>query len=41
MITNEIIYTIKRNEIEGIILKIDFDKTFDSMNWNFFLNTLK
>lgn len=32
LITNEIVHSIKKKEMDGLILKLDFEKTFDSVD---------
>lgn len=34
LITNEVVYSIKK-ETDDIVLKLDFEKAFDSVNWDF------
>lgn len=41
LITNEIIHSIKSNQSESIILKLDFEKAFDSVDWDFLWGALK
>lgn len=41
LITNEIIHSIKKKQVEGIILKLDFEKAFDSVDWDFLWNALE
>lgn len=35
MSTNEFIYSRKRACLDGIILKIDLEKAYDHVEWNF------
>lgn len=41
LITNECIDTRKRQGIPGILCKLDIEKAFDHVHWNFLLNLLK
>lgn len=41
LITGEITHSIQTNLIEGIVFKIDFEKAFDSIRWDFLLSVLK
>ncbi len=40
-IINDIIYFCENENKPGIILTIDYEKAFDSLNWNFMLKALK
>ncbi len=40
-ILEDVSFFTKRNQIPGILLSIDFEKTFDSLNWNFHYKTLR
>ena len=40
-IINDIIYFCENENKPGIILTIDYEKAFDSLNWNFMLHALK
>jgi hypothetical protein len=35
LIANEIIYFVKCNKHKGILLKADFEKTYDRVSWSF------
>jgi Reverse transcriptase (RNA-dependent DNA polymerase) len=37
----EILYKIRKNKNKGILFKIDFEKFFDSVNWQFFSEVLQ
>ena len=37
LITNEIIDGWKKNNKKGIIIKLDFEKGYDKLNWNYLL----
>ena len=41
LVANEVLDYMKRNRGKGMILKIDFEKAYDSVNWNFIHNTLR
>lgn len=41
MIVNEVSHSILRNQTEGIILKLDFAKAFDSVSWHFLFHILE
>lgn len=39
--TNEIVHSIKSKDVEGMILKLDFQKVFDYVDQEFLFNTMK
>lgn len=41
MIVNEILFYLHESRPPGLILKADFKKAFDSINWSFILQCLK
>ncbi|KAJ0749948.1 putative RNA-directed DNA polymerase [Helianthus annuus] len=41
LIVNELISWIKKKKDKAFILKIDFDKAYDNVNWNFVVNILR
>lgn len=41
LVANEIIHLWKNNKKGGILLKIDFQKAYDCVNWNFLLDLLR
>ncbi|XP_071699063.1 uncharacterized protein [Rutidosis leptorrhynchoides] len=41
LIVNETIDYLKANKKKGFILKADFEKAFDSLNWNFLMDVMK
>ena len=40
-ILEDISFFAKKNKLPGILLSIDFEKAFDSLNWTFMLKSLK
>jgi hypothetical protein len=40
-ILEDVSFFAKENNLPGILLSIDFEKAFDSLNWNFLFKTLK
>lgn len=41
VIVKEIVHSMHRREVEGLILKIDFEKAFDSVKWSFLFEVLQ
>ncbi|XP_071740958.1 uncharacterized protein [Rutidosis leptorrhynchoides] len=41
LIANETVEALKRNKTHGLIFKVDFEKAFDSLNWNYLLDVMK
>ncbi|KAK1374201.1 hypothetical protein POM88_030394 [Heracleum sosnowskyi] len=41
MILNEVSHSLRTNKTEGLILKIDFEKTFDTFGWSFLIEWLQ
>jgi hypothetical protein len=37
---HETIHEIHRKKMSGVILKLDFEKAYDKINWNFLQQTL-
>ena len=35
MALHEILHETKRNKEVGVVLKLDFEKAYDKVNWNF------
>ncbi|KAJ0434139.1 putative RNA-directed DNA polymerase [Helianthus annuus] len=41
IIVSEVVSWAKKQKTEILLFKVDFDKAYDSINWNFLLNNLK
>jgi hypothetical protein len=41
VVLHETLHEIKRKKLDGIILKIDFEKAYDKVNWNFLQQSLR
>ena len=41
VVLHEIIYELHRKNLSGVIFKIDFEKAYDKVKWNFLLQTLR
>lgn len=41
MILHETMHELSQKKMKGVILKIDFEKAYDSINWNFMEGVLK
>jgi hypothetical protein len=40
IVLHETIHEMHRKKYSGVILKIDFEKAYDKLNWNFIQQTL-
>jgi hypothetical protein len=38
---NEILHEVKRKNQSGVVLKIDFEKAYDKVNWHFLYNMME
>lgn len=41
LIANEIVDEVKRKKNECLILKVNFEKAYDSINWNFLMYMMR
>lgn len=41
LIVNEVCHSLKGEKTKGLILKLDFEKAFDSVNWEFLFQAFK
>lgn len=40
LVTNEIVAQAKKNGVELLLIKLDFEKAFDSAKWSFMFDTM-
>ncbi|XP_071718823.1 uncharacterized protein [Rutidosis leptorrhynchoides] len=40
LVANEVVDDLKRNKKHGLIFKVDFEKAFDSLSWNYLLEVM-
>ncbi|GFZ06235.1 hypothetical protein Acr_18g0004050 [Actinidia rufa] len=40
-ITNEVVDDWRKNSIKGLVIKLDFEKAYDKVNWNYLLSMKK
>lgn len=41
MALHEVLHETKRRKQVGVVLKLDFEKAYDKVDWNFLLDRLK
>lgn len=41
LITGELIDTRIRDDVPGVMCKLDIEKAYDYLNWNYLINTLR
>jgi hypothetical protein len=41
VILHEILHDLRVTKTRGIVLKLDFEKAYDKVNWNFLIEVLK
>ncbi|XP_071729150.1 uncharacterized protein [Rutidosis leptorrhynchoides] len=41
LVANEVVEDLKRNKKHGLIFKVDFEKAFDSLNWDYLFVVMK
>lgn len=40
LIVKEVAHSLQKNRCKGVILKLDFEKAFDTVNWDFLMDTM-
>ena len=40
VVAQEILHLLHSSQSKGVMIKLDFEKIFDNVNWDFLLNTL-
>lgn len=41
IVLHETLYEMHRKKLNGVVLKLDFEKTYDKVNWSFLQQTLR
>jgi hypothetical protein len=41
IVAHEILHSVKSTKEPGFLLKLDFEKAFDNIDWHYILNTFK
>ena len=41
LVANEVVEELRRSERRGLCLKVDYEKAYDSLRWNFLLYMLQ
>ena len=41
LVVKEVAHSLQKNKCKGVILKLDFEKAFDTINWDFLMDTMR